>query len=96
MRHIFATKKEQTQNIMITIEELQKMAADFLKLADDVNEMVSAYIDGSDKKEDEDAYNKVSEASVKFGKAWCEYWDEPFDHRLRDGFNYEIAEYILG
>lgn len=80
---------------MITFVELKKKAVDFLNLADELNEKVSAYIDGSDEKEDADAYEDVKNASISFGKAYCEYYNEPFDHSLRDGFNYELAESII-
>lgn len=83
---------------MMTAAEYQNvrtLAEIFLSTADELNEKVSAYIDGSDKIEDENAYRKVKELSIEFGKAYCKYWGEPFDHSLREGFNYEIAESFL-
>lgn len=76
-------------------EELKKFAESFLATADELNEKVSAYIDGSDKEEDEEAYTKVKNLSIEFGKMYCKFWDEPFDRRMREGFNYELAESVL-
>lgn len=79
----------------MTLSELSKLAESFLNLADELNEKVSAYIDGSNAAEDEAAYLKVKEASIAFGKAYCKYWDEPFGRDLIEGFNYELAESVI-
>lgn len=80
---------------MATLEQVRAKATEFLAIADELNEKVSAYIDGSDASEDENAYIKVKELSIEFGKIYCEYYDEPFCNDLREGFNYELAEAII-
>lgn len=64
----------------------------FLVLADELNEQVSAYIDGSDKPEAEAAYNAVKDAESVFLRYYCAYWDEP---RRRPCLGYELAESSL-
>lgn len=64
----------------------------FLVLADELNERVSAYIDGSDKPEAEAAYNAVKDAEAVFLRYYCAYWDEP---RRRPCLGYELAESSL-
>lgn len=64
----------------------------FLVLADELNEEVSAYIDGSNKPEAEAAYIAVKESEANFLKYYCAYWDEP---RLYPCLNYELAESVL-
>lgn len=64
----------------------------FLVLADELNEQVSAYIDGSDKPEAEAAYNAVKDAEAVFLRYYCAYWDEP---RRRPCLGYELAESSL-
>lgn len=49
----------------------------FLMLADDVNEEVSAYIDGSNKPEAKAAYTAVKEAEAEFLNYYAAYWGEP-------------------
>lgn len=76
---------------MTTIETLRTLAANFLALADELNEKVSAYIDGSNAKEDEDAYWAVREADKKFVDAMNDYEGEHYEY----GLNYELAESYL-
>lgn len=77
---------------MITKEELKKAAQSFLNIADELNEKVSRYFDGSDKKEDEDAYWTVREADKKFIDALNSYYPgEGYEY----GLNYELAESCL-
>ncbi len=64
----------------------------FLVLADELNEQVSAYIDGSDKPEADAAYNAVKDAEAVFLRCYCAYWDEP---RRRPCLGYELAESSL-
>lgn len=64
----------------------------FLVLADELNEEVSAYIDGSNKPEAEAAYIAVKESEANFLKYYCAYWDEPRRHPCLD---YELAECVL-
>ena len=64
----------------------------FLALADELNEEVSAYIDGSNKPEAEAAYIAVKESEANFLKYYCAYWDEP---RRYPCLNYELAESVL-
>lgn len=76
---------------MTTIETLRTLAANFLALADELNEKVSAYINGSNAKEDAAAYWAVREADKKFVDAMNDYYDERYEY----GLNYELAESCL-
>lgn len=77
---------------MITKEELKKAAKSFLDIADELNEKVSRYFDGSEKKEDEEAYWTVREADKKFIDALNSYYPgEGYEY----GLNYELAESCL-
>lgn len=73
---------------MTTLENVKTLAKSFLAIADELNEKVSAYFDGSDKKEDENAYWKVREADKNFIDAVNEYYDDNYKY----GLNYELAE----
>ena len=64
----------------------------FLVLADELNEEVSAYIDGSNNPEAETAYIAVIESEAVFLKFYCAYWGEP---RRRPCLGYELAESSL-
>lgn len=77
---------------MTTIETIRTLAANFLALADELNEKVSAYINGSNAKEDEDAYWAVREADKKFVDAMNDYYE---GERYEYGLNYELAESYL-
>ena len=70
---------------------LQTLAIKFLAIADELNEKVSAYFDGSDSKEDEEAYWTVREADKNFTDAYNKYYDD----RVRYGLNYELAESVI-
>lgn len=63
----------------------------FLSLADELNEEVSAYIDGSNKPEAEAAYYAVLEAEANFLKFNNAYWGE----QRRPCLSYELAESAL-
>lgn len=73
---------------MKTIEEVKELAKSFLAIADELNVKVSAYFDGSNRKDDEDAYWTVREADKKFIDALNEYYDDSYEY----GLNYELAE----
>lgn len=73
------------------IENVKAAAAEFLKIADELNEMVSAYIDGSDSKDAETAYLKVREADRKFIDAANAFYGEGWTY----GLNYELAESFI-
>lgn len=64
----------------------------FLVLADNLNEEVSAYIDGSNNPEAETAYIAVKDAEAVFLRYYCAYWDEP---RRRPCLGYELSESSL-
>lgn len=76
---------------MTTIETLRTLAANFLALADELNEKVSAYINGSNAKEDAAAYWTLREADKKFVDAMNDYEGERYEY----GLNYELAESYL-
>ena len=77
---------------MNAIENIKSLAAKFLAIADELNEKVSAYIDGSNAREAEDAYYKVLEAEREFTNAANAYYGEGWKPCL----NYELAESFLG
>ena len=79
------------QRIMATLENVKELAKSFLAIADELNEKVSAYIDGSDKDEDANAYWIVREADKKFIDAVNEYYEESY----KCGLNYELAESFI-
>lgn len=77
---------------MITIEQLKESAKRFLEIADELNEKVSAYINGSNKKDAEQAYWTVREADKKFIDNLNLYYPgEGYEY----GLNYELAESFL-
>lgn len=77
---------------MITIEQLKESAKRFLEIADELNEKVSAYINGSNKKDVEQAYWTVREADKKFIDNLNSYYPgEGYEY----GLNYELAESFL-
>lgn len=73
---------------MATLENVKELAKSFLAIADELNEKVSAYFDGSDKAEDANAYWTVREADKKFVDAVNEYYEDSYKY----GLNYELAE----
>lgn len=77
---------------LITLEEVKELAQSFLEVADEFNEQVSAYLNGSNKKEDEDAYWGVLEANRIFNVAYTTYWSEPM---IQPHLDYELAESML-
>jgi hypothetical protein len=66
----------------------KELAARFLEIADQMNEAVSRYIDGSNAAEDENAYWMVREADRAFIDAIREEYGEKYEY----GLNYELAE----
>lgn len=75
---------------MITIETLRTLAENFLTLADELNDKVTAYINGSNAKEDADAYWAVREADKTFTRAYNSYFEENNEPCL----NYELAQSV--
>lgn len=76
---------------MVTLENVKELAKSFLAIADELNEKVSAYFNGSDKKEDANAYWTVREADKKFIDAVNEYYEDSYKY----GLNYELAESFI-
>lgn len=76
---------------MTTIETIRTAAKNFLSLADELNEKVSAYINGSNAPENTAAYWAVREADKKFVDAVNEFEGERYEY----GLNYELAESYL-
>lgn len=85
------TFKEHTHSQ--TLEGVRKAAREFLSLADELNTLVSAYIDGSCDVIAEDAYWKVRAADKKFIDAVNAYEGENGGYEY--GLNYELAESYL-
>lgn len=75
----------------VKVLKVARLAKKFLSIADELNEKVSRYFDGSNASEDVRAYEMVREADKKFVDALNELWGE----RYRYGLNYELAEYFL-
>jgi len=73
------------------LNNIKTLAAKFLAIADELNEKVSAYIDGSNAAEDEAAYNKVLDAEREFTNAANRYYGENWKVCL----NYELAESFI-
>ncbi|MBQ0154755.1 MAG: hypothetical protein KBS70_08260 [Bacteroidales bacterium] len=78
-------------NRIYSLSEVKALAKKFLDIADENNEQVSAYLNGSEKKEAAKAYDLVREYERKFINAFNAYYDERFVCCL----NYELAESML-
>lgn len=76
---------------MATLFDIKRAAEEFLNLADELNERVSAYIDGSTKKADEEAYWKAREADKKF----VDMVNSAYEENWTYGLNYELAESFI-
>lgn len=70
------------------LEQVKEAARNFLAIADELNEKVSRYFDGSINKDDEKAYWKVREADKNFIDKLNSYYDDSYQY----GLNYELAE----
>ena len=78
--------------LMNNFELLKEAAKNFLDTADRLHEQVSAYIDGDNSSEAEDAYLAVLDAELSFCELWGLIYDEPAP---RPSLNYELAESVL-
>ena len=76
----------------VKVMKVARLAKNFLSLADELNEYVSAYLDGSNSPEAEKAYYEVRESDKKFIDSLNELWGESYKY----GLNYELAESFLG
>ena len=74
-----------------TIEQLKTTAAAFLQIADELNEQVSDYINGSNLPENIEAYHTVKDYEIRFLDVYNAYWGENHHPAL----NYELAESCL-
>lgn len=75
----------------MTNETVKALANDFLTIADELNELVSAYFNGSNDYRAEDAYRQVMKAEKKFTDAVNELYSESY----RPCLNYELAESFI-
>ncbi len=75
----------------VKVMKVARLAKNFLSLADELNEKVSRYFDGSNASEDVRAYEMVREADRKFVDGLNDLWDEHYQY----GLNYELAESFL-
>ena len=75
----------------VKVMKVARLAKKFLSIADELNEKVSRYFDGSKRPEDAKAYETVRAASDKFTDALNELWGERYQY----GLNYELAECFL-
>lgn len=73
------------------LNEVKEAAKKFLEIADKLNEKVSRYFNGSESKDDENAYWQVREADKKFIDALNSYYEESYSY----GLNYELAESFI-
>ena len=78
-------------DIETTAKEMREAAMVFLSVADELNEQVSAYIDGSHNKDDISAYHAVKEAEAEFLRLYNGYYDE----NIKTALNYELAESVI-
>lgn len=69
----------------------KELAARFLEIADELNEAVSRYIDGSNDPADARAYQIVRDADRAFIDAIREDYGERYEY----GLNYELAESFI-
>lgn len=76
---------------MMTLEKVQELARVFLEVADENNEFVSNYIDGSNNETDRLAYEFTIDAEKDFVKAYNEYYGEKYEPCL----NYELADSVF-
>lgn len=74
-----------------TIEQVKALANEFLTIADELNEKVSAYFNGSNDTEDIKAYEVVRMADKKFIDALNAYYEDSYEY----GLNYELAESFI-
>ena len=76
---------------MVSLNNVRELAQSFLAIADELNEKVSAYLNGSDRNEDAKAYWTVREADKNFIDAVNSYYNDSYKY----GLNYELAESFL-
>lgn len=79
------------KTIKSTLEQVREYAERFLKVADELEELVSAYIDGSDDSKCEMAYIEVKNAEAEF----LTYYNAYYDDNIKPALNYEVAESVL-
>lgn len=75
----------------VKVMKVARLAKNFLSLADELNEKVSRYFNGSNASEDVRAYEMVREADKKFVDSLNDLEDERYEY----GLNYELAESFL-
>ena len=80
-----------TMNVSDLLKLLQLSAANFLNIADRLNEEVSAYINGSHEASHEAAYRTVKDANSIFIQLYNMYYNE---NRV-PSLDYELAESII-
>ncbi len=77
---------------MNTATNIKKLAEKFLDIADELNEQVSAYINGSNSPAAERAYHRVLDAEAEFIKAvnsaYGEHWKVCLNYELAESFLY--------
>lgn len=77
---------------MTTFEDVKKIAAEFIAIADKLDVNVCRYFAGSDNIEDVRAYETVKAADRKFIDAVNDFWGcKEYEY----GLNYELAEAYL-
>ena len=75
----------------VKVMKVARLAKNFLSLADELNEKVSRYFNGSNASEDVRSYDMVREADKKFIDGLNDLEDERYEY----GLNYELAESFL-
>lgn len=78
--------------MIYTRQEMKNAAKRFLNIADYYEKEVSAFLNGSDRDKDADAYFKVLDANRIFLVAYCGYYGEPM---IEPNLNYDLAESVL-
>ncbi len=88
-RRVPGTKK--IEKMKANLNQVKEAAKKFIEIADELNEKVSRYFNGSESKDDENAYWAVREADKKFIDALNSYYEESYEY----GLNYELAESFI-
>jgi len=86
----FAFEIKQTTIMINEFSKVQELAKRFLAIAEEHNEGVSAFLDGSLRTKDAIAYTIVKDAYRAFIKAYNAYYEESHD----DALDYELAESV--
>lgn len=80
---------ETNKTIIMTLEQVKTLANNFLTVADELEEMVSDYLNGSNDIKAVNAYMTVKDADKRFVDAVNSYYGS---NEYQYGMNYDLAE----